>query len=326
MLVKELRDVIKKYDEKDLNDIIVELYKRIPKSVKEEYEIDNYLINLKDAKKIKKEEESISFESLTEKVTYFLECVDNNLYAHPNKIINKNERSKWRFKVKRFYKELNKYPANTKEGLEATILLIQLFKRLSYGCMYLKFSNWNTFGAIGIEQSVYYDNIIKRLFANSVNETNLNLCISLLDVNKDQNELSTFMYDELIDNLNSKESKEQAIPLLDNKISELKEELKEARDYSDKFYIEENINDTVYAITNIYFTLDEFEKGIAYFQKNYQETTSEVKEFILLNEIEKYHRYEEWIKEYESHTILYRESLVEKYRKFKNIKEVEIKS
>ncbi len=325
MLVKELRDVIKKYDEKDLNDIIVELYKRIPKKVKEEYEIDNYLINLKDAKKIKKEEESISFEYLTKMVNYFLECVDNDLYAYPNKIINKKERSKWRFKVKKFYKELNKYPANTKEGLEATTLLIQLFKRLSYGCMYLKFSNWNTFGAIGIDQSMYYDNIIKRLFTNSYNETNINLCISLLDVYKDPNELSTFMYDVFISNLESREKKEQAIPLLKNKINELKEKLKEKKKNDNEFYIGNNINDTVYAITNIYFTLDEFEKGIEYFQKNYLEKSFEVKEFILLEEIETYHRYDVWINEYESHQILYRESLVEKYRKFKNIKEIEIK-
>ena len=323
MLVKELRDVTKNYNEKELNDIIVELYKRIPKSIKEEYNIDNYLINLKDAKKIKKEEEPISFENLTKEIIYFIECVDNDLYAYPNKIINKNERSKWRFKVKKFYKELNKYPANTKEGLQATTLLIQLFKRLSYGC---KFNSWNTFRAIGMGQSMYYDNIVKRLFANSISKENLSLCISIINLSNDPDELYTTMYDVFIENLNSKEIKEQVIHLFEDKITELKEQLKEAQNYANEFDIKEDINNIIYAITNIYFTLDEFDKGIKYFQKNYLEKIFEVKEFILLEEIEKYHRYDEWIKEYESHQILYRESLKEKYQKFKNSKSIEIKS
>ena len=42
MLVKELREVLKKYNNDDKDKIITELYKRIPKRVKEDYNIDNY--------------------------------------------------------------------------------------------------------------------------------------------------------------------------------------------------------------------------------------------------------------------------------------------
>lgn len=56
MKVKELRDTIKEYNIDDLNKIVVELYKRIPKQVKEDYEIDDFIINVKEEKKIVKEE------------------------------------------------------------------------------------------------------------------------------------------------------------------------------------------------------------------------------------------------------------------------------
>ncbi len=47
MLVKELKDVISKYRKEEKDKIIIELYKRIPKSKKEDYDIDNYILNIK---------------------------------------------------------------------------------------------------------------------------------------------------------------------------------------------------------------------------------------------------------------------------------------
>ena len=39
---------------------------------------------------------------------YFLDCAKAGYYSSPNKVIPKKERSNWRFKVKRYYKELTK--------------------------------------------------------------------------------------------------------------------------------------------------------------------------------------------------------------------------
>lgn len=58
MLVNELKNEIKKYDKKELEFIIVSLYKRIPKKVKEEYDVDSYIKNIDINKKtdvVKKE-------------------------------------------------------------------------------------------------------------------------------------------------------------------------------------------------------------------------------------------------------------------------------
>lgn len=43
MLVKDVRKEIEKYNKLELTEIIVELYKRVPKSKKEEYNIDDFI-------------------------------------------------------------------------------------------------------------------------------------------------------------------------------------------------------------------------------------------------------------------------------------------
>lgn len=48
MLVKEIRLELSKYDRKELEEIIIELYKKVPKKVKESYCIDEYIKNKKE--------------------------------------------------------------------------------------------------------------------------------------------------------------------------------------------------------------------------------------------------------------------------------------
>ena len=83
MKVKELRDTIKQYNVDDLNKIVVELYKRIPKQVKENYEIDDFIINVKEEKKLVKEEKKIDFQEFVKEINYFLQCARMGLYVSP---------------------------------------------------------------------------------------------------------------------------------------------------------------------------------------------------------------------------------------------------
>ena len=46
MLVSKLKKQIENYDKKDLEKIIIELYKRIPKNKKEDYNIDYFIQNV----------------------------------------------------------------------------------------------------------------------------------------------------------------------------------------------------------------------------------------------------------------------------------------
>ena len=109
-----------------------------------------------------------SFDELYKEIVYFINCVDNEYYACANRIISKKERSSWRFKVKRYYKELNSIPFNEQNGIVATTLLIEIFKRLSIGSNRLLFVNWETFKALGVSQTEYYDTIINRIIARKM--------------------------------------------------------------------------------------------------------------------------------------------------------------
>ena len=151
MKVCELKEKIKDYPKVDLKNVIVELYKSIPKKIKEEKEIDDIIFNIDKPINTKKIE-TINFDDLANEILSFLSDVDSGLYASPNRIISKTERSKWRFKVKNYYKNLTKISPDAKDGLGATNLLIMVYNRLSRVAYSLLFSSWDTFGALGVTQ------------------------------------------------------------------------------------------------------------------------------------------------------------------------------
>lgn len=319
MLVNELKNEIKKYDKKELEFIIVSLYKRIPKKVKEEYDIDSYIKNIDINKKTDVVKKEIPFDEIYNEIIYFIECIDLGYYCSLNRVISKKDRSTWRFKVKRFYKELNKISPDSENGSIATSLLIELFKRLSRGTSILLFTNWNTFGASGIEQRDYYDVLIKRITFNGLTKESLKECVDLISVDNDPNGYSLFS--AFINNLKTIDSINISIDLLKEKIISLKEELSNTKNGTDSYYINKNIKGCILCIADLYFINKDIDKGIKYFKDNYYERFDEVKEYILLCELEDYGLYDEWIKEYESNIgkIDYRDTLIEKYNELKGI-------
>ena len=105
-------------------DLIIESLWRLyhAGTIKKE-KIDALLAN----KKITKEEKIITISELKHEITSFIDCANKGLYSSPNKVISKSERSKWRFKVIRFYKELNSFKPDSEDGIIATDLLKDLF-------------------------------------------------------------------------------------------------------------------------------------------------------------------------------------------------------
>lgn len=314
MKINELREIIKKYNEKDREKLIVELYKRIPKSIKEDYNIDEYIINLNT--KMEKENIEITIERLEKEVNFFIECAYDDLYARPNKIISKNDRSKWRFKVKTFYKQLNSFLPTNEDGKKATDLLKGLFKILSFGTHYLTFSNWNTFRAIQISQSEFLKNIVERKLSNGVTRENLEYCIDLLNVQYDPQEYHSSVLYSFESCLKTPDARYMAIELLKEQVIIWKEKYKKDDSYENQEYT----NYFVECVVDIYFELCEVKDGITYFHKQYLEKYKEIKEYILLQKMEEFNLYKEWVLEYEKHLgkISYRDSLKEKYTKYKN--------
>ena len=313
MKVSELREIIKKYNEEDKEKIIVELYKRIPKRTKEDYNIDNYIMNLNV--KVEKSDKEFTIEILEKEVNYFVECANSDLYASPNKIISKSERSKWRFKVKNFYKKLNSFLPTTEDGKKATDLLKDLFIILSFGTHYLTFSSWNTFGAIQISQSEFLMNIVQRKLANGITDDNLSYCIELLNVKYDPQEYHKSILISFESCLKTADARYKAIELLKKQVGLWKEKYRQKDSYENETYA----NYFIECIVDIYIQLCEVKNGISYFHKQYINRNKEIKEYILLEKLEEYGLYKEWILEYEKHLekIDYRNELKEKYKEYK---------
>lgn len=285
MLVKDLRKTLEKYDKKEMTDIVVELYKRLPKKVKEDYDIDKFIEDINN--KTKKEEKKVSFDDLCSEMRYFLDCAKAGFYSSPNKVVPKKERSNWRFKAKRYYKELTKTIPTTDIGVKSTKLLIELYELVSRGTNTLVFTNWDTFRALGVSQTEYFDMLLKRV-------------------------------------LSTGESKLTAINLLDETVIKVKEKIKslgKKYNYHDMYYLEEENNLYVETVTRLYFSSFEVDKGIKYYQKNYIHYNSEVKEYILLEILRELELYEDWITEYEraSKKIKLREELTKDYEKIKEL-------
>lgn len=312
MKVKEIRQELSKHDRNTLEDIIIELYKRMPKAKKEEFNIDSFIIN--PIKEVKKEVIPVSFNELQEEIKYFLDCVDNEYYSSPNKVISKDERSKWRFKVKKYIKELNKIDINNPNYKDATFFLIELFKRLSKGTNYLLFSNWETFRAVGISQDSFYDLIVKRILIDGYTIEDVIKCINLLEVEKDPYDSSDYMFEKFTSNINK--DKEEVINLLKDKVNTLNKEIKTSK--GSTYKKEEMVEGFIISIMDLYVSLNEIDTGIKYFKENYKHYDDETKMYILLETLEKYEFYSYWIKEYEKNKVDYRRSLVEKYNELKN--------
>lgn len=177
------------------------------------------------------------------------------------------------------------------------------------------FVSFDTFSALGVEQSDYYDILVKRIFASGYDDDNIRKCIKLLNVSKSCYELSENMYNTFIYNLSTIDIKEKSINLINEEILSLKEELKKTKDSHRQYYLEEDINNLVIVVLKLYIKLSEVDKGISYFSKNYSYYNKEVKEYVLLEILDDYELYSYWIKEYESKIgkIDYKNSLIDRY-------------
>ena len=152
MKVDELRTVLGKYDASVLKEIAVELYKMIPKNRKEDSGLDDLLLNFtRENAKPLKNDTPVSFEKLSAEIEQFLVYADMQYYLAPNKYVRKEQRSKWRFEVKRFIKDLIKVGGENSE--DAGRLLADIYNMLSYACHYSIFSTEDPFSSVGYEQA-----------------------------------------------------------------------------------------------------------------------------------------------------------------------------
>lgn len=307
MRVTELRKLIEKYSKDDLSKIIVELYKSIPKKVRDEKTVDMMLEDFqryKEAEKMKRKKvKDVNVNDLEREIEQLLQNAYKQNYVIPNHYVSKKDRSKWRFKVKSYIKHLQQVPVAGKEGKRATDLLEELYEMLCYGCGYLIFNTENPFRSVGIAQVELFDILLKRKFSTGINSESISFAIKqVINCYLDMDTLRSDLINVFIANLRTADAKEIAIEQCHQLRIGLKQRTiapaKETWD-NHEYSRERKINDLVETVFRLKIALCEYEAAISYFKSNIQQRFKEVSLFILLNMLENYDQKDYWLREYE---------------------------
>lgn len=309
MLVSELREIIKKYNVEDLKLIISEMYKSMPKKLREDKDIDEMLKDVHAFMNIGKVEKSSSKQvniiDLKREIDQFIDFAYKQYYYAPNNYVHKKERPKWRFKVKAFIKDLQGIPLDGEDGQIATELLQKLYEMLSYACAYYIFNTEDPFRSVGIEQTLSINIVLSRILGSGISKDSVKRAIELvINSRVDRETLPSYLIMELINNLKTTDSKEIAIQQCISVKAELKKPKQDERkklwlsDSSDYQHIEKS-NNLTEMVFRLNMSLNEYDEGIRYYNENCIDRDKEVTLYKLLGLLLEYELKDHWLREYE---------------------------
>lgn len=327
MKVQEVRECLKKLSEDEAKELVVALYKAMPKALKVEKEIDALISEFQDAKDPakKKVEKAVDIHVLEDEITTFLQNAYSQNYMVPNRVISKSERPKWRFHVKRYYKTLYAIPANSPEGNIATMLLWKLYDMLCYGCNYYIFNTQDPFNSAGFRQIVYFDALLKRMFsADRSIETFQKAVDSAATWQLDYYTVNADLIGILLQYLSSEDELHIVMNIAKQRVDEIEQALKalgsRRSSSGDDFAKREKMHNLAAIVLCVCLRLEERETGVAYFKKHVEEKNREIMLYVILKYIAEYGTEEDWLLTYEEAVtkgIEPRENLQEQYKELK---------
>lgn len=309
MLISELRELLKKYKEEDLRLLISEMYKAMPKKLREDKDIDALLQDVRAFMRIGKPEikqdKQIDVNDLKHKIDQFIDYAYKQYYFAPNSFVHKKERPKWRFMVKTYIKDLQDISIDSVEVSIVTDLLQKLYEMLSYACSYYIFNTEDPFRSVGIEQTVLLDMLIKRKLGCGINNESVKSAIELvINSELDRETVHSNLIEVLVMNLKSPDSKVIAI----EQCKLLKKELEKSKPAPSKkswslessdYKRVDKINNLVEMVFRLYTELCEYEEAITYFNGNNIKRDAEVSLYVLLRLLLEYNLKEIWLREYD---------------------------
>jgi len=320
--------VIEKYSEAQLRLIIFELYKAIPKAVKEESDIDGILRNpnsLTQPRPKTRQREVPDIELLNYEAERFVDYAYKQYYLAPNRFVSKQNRPKWRFVVKRLYKDLLATSADENNVSEAARLLERLYQLLCYSCSRVLFSAYDSFESIGIGQEEFF----RRVLALKYNCEDKNTFIKNALLSMVNNPLNRYtLHEDLIEVIlefaKTPDLREMTIANCSELIEIIKGEpsvQKEGPSAYDKhkssYERREKLNTLTKMAFLCYARLYEYPKAISYFTANYCEPNKETALYVLLRMLSRLNQKDYFLQEYEKaieNGINPRETLKKAYR------------
>ena len=302
MKIQQVRAFVAGYDEETLRKLISEIYKCIPKKVIEEKQLDLLLENPQQylggknnpAKKIIMPD----IDKVCWEVEEFITNARAQNYLAPNRVISKRERPKWRFLVKRLYKDLLTLSQDPEDLLETGRLLMELYKVLCEACGVYLFSTEEPFASVGVKQRDFYRNVVAvNGKAKQPDEWIKEAILLIVDQEADGTTLYSHLMDELLELLRTAPLKETGIKRCET--LRRGKPVQPDRRRSSKYELDRRNNNLTELIFRIYFALSEKEAAIADFKRYYVEVNEEVGLYIFMRMLFEYEEKDLWLREYE---------------------------
>ncbi len=290
MKVGELREKLAKLEKKEIIQIASEFYKLIPKAKKEDYDLDSYINNPSSKTKKNTTRATLTLEDLDEAVTSFIESARALYYLMPNRVVPKKERSTWRFKVKKWHKELTNTKRKDKDLAKQSKLLTNLYELLCEACTSQYFTAYDPFQSVGVEQTVFYHNVIALLHEEKGKLETVRKSIELI-MNNSLNRYTLYssLMEVLIATYESSDLKYKAIEISEKMIHEIDFKPKEKKKKNaywpfnrETYYKREKNNNLAELGLRLYISLYEVQEGIDFYYKYYRYERDEVKLYILI--------------------------------------------
>ncbi len=138
MKIQQVRTIVAGHSDDTLRLLISEMYKRLPKKIIKEKQIDCLIENLPDSlsgkNRLTKQKEILDIDEVCWETEEFIKNARDQYYFAPNQIIHKRERPKWRFVAKRLYKSLIDLSQDPEDLPETSRLLTELYKVMCEAC------------------------------------------------------------------------------------------------------------------------------------------------------------------------------------------------
>lgn len=281
MKVEELRSCLRGYDRPTLEALLVELYKAMPKALKEEKLIDPYIRAATAGKPVAPSKPvRRDIDQIASDVEQFIEYARNQYYLAPNSHVRKADRPKWRFVAKRLYKEL--LSADGEDLGRATVLLIDLYKLFCLACTEYLFSTDEPFQSMGVEQDEFLTTTVARVFSGGYSQQSVNKALDLL-----------FQRGVAV-NMTHTALMHAVLPLFPT-VDVREMALKELRGVRDPY----GDGPAMFSLL-LYIRMGEPQAGIDYFNEHSTERQAEVRLYILLRSLRTLKRSDLWLTAYDA--------------------------
>ncbi len=289
--------------------LVSEMYKRIPRKVIEEREIDELVRNPErearaGRRRAREPAEPPDFETVKWEADEFIDNATRGFYFAPNRVVPKRQRPKWRFVAKRLYRDLLALTQDEEYLPQVSDLLTKIYSLLCDGCGRYLFTSDAPFRTMGISQEDFYRSVVAAKRKASSSREWVGAAVQLLaDENHDYSTTAGSLAHVLLEFLDTPSLKEEALEQCerfrrDNPVRS--RERKRWEDTALRYRIEKRNNRLVELAFMLKVALSEPETAVDYFKAHYLESSKETRLYVLLATLFRYGLRDLWVKEYEA--------------------------